>query len=218
MSLNVAQKPKANLGRVEAGTYPARPVQIIDLGQQVQTDWQTGEPKTYDDGNIVVKPEVFINFEFPTERVTVQDEDRPRWTGKQYTLSNHEKAALTQLLNAAAPGTENVSEVLAKPVTVTVGSTSGGNAKITNVAPIMKGMAVAELENPTAVFDFDEPDMEVFNKLPEWIRNKIQTAENFSGSALSKLIGQDKAIEATADAASAATDPAFEDMDDEIPF
>lgn len=209
MSLNVAQKPKANLGRVENGTYPARPVQIIDLGQQVQTDFQTGEPKTYDDGNIVVKPEVFINFEFPTERVTVNDEDRPRWTGKQYVLSAHEKAALTQLMTAAAPGSTNVSDALGKPVTVTIGSTSGGNAKITNVAPIMKGMTVPELENPTAVFDFDEPDMEVFNKLPEWIRNRIQTAENFSGSSLSKLIGQDKAEEASAGAV-----PEFDDSDE----
>lgn len=213
MSLNVAQKPKQNFGRVEDGTFPARVVQIIDLGQQVQTDFQTGEPKVYEDGNTVIKPEVFINFEFPTERIEIDGVDKPRWLGKQYVLSAHEKSSLYSLMQATAPGSSNVGDALTKAATVTVGSTSSGNAKITGVAPLMKGMAVPELENPTTVFDFDEPDMDVFDKLPAWIKSKIQVAVNFNGSSLQKALSGQKAQEASADAAS---DEPFDDSD--IPF
>lgn len=189
MSLKVNEsKQKQDLGRIDDGTYAARVVQIIDLGMQVQTDYKTGEPKTYDDGNTVIKPEVYINFEFPTERITIGDEDKPRWTGKQYVLSAHEKAALTSLMAAVAGGSNNVADALGKPCSVTVGSTSGGNAKIVNVAPLMKGMAVPELENPATVFDFDEPDMEAWEKIPNWMKEKIKEATNYNGSKLSKLV------------------------------
>lgn len=181
-------KQKTDYGRIEDGTYPARVVQIIDLGMQVQTDWQSGEPKTYDDGNTVIKPEAYVNFEFPTERIEVNGEDKPRWAGKQYVISSHEKAALMGLMAATAPGSNNVADALTKPCTVTIGSTSGGNAKIINVAPLMKGFYVPELENPAVVFDFDDPDMSVWDKIPNWIKEKIKSATNYEGSKLSKLV------------------------------
>jgi hypothetical protein len=51
------------------------------------------------------------------------------------------------------------------------------------------------------VFDLDEPDMEVFNALPDWIKDKIKGNLNFQGSplqaALEKGGKQEKAREAT---------------------
>lgn len=208
LAIDSNKAKKQDLGRVENGTYPARVVQIIDLGQQVQTDWQTQEPKTYDDGNLVIKPEAFVNFEFPTERIVIDEEDRPRWLGKQYVISSHEKAALMGLMAATAPDSKNLADALTKPCTVTVGSTSGGNAKIVGVTPLMKGTAVPELENPPVVFDFDEPDMSVWDNIPNWIKEKIKSATNYEGSKLQKL------VPATQPAASGNLD----DFDDDIPY
>ncbi len=42
----------------------------------------------------------------------------------------------------------------------------------------------AELKNPSSVFLLDDPDMELFNKLPKWIQEKIQSNLNYAGSPL----------------------------------
>jgi len=182
MALNLTTAPAkqaTNFGRVEDGTYPARIVQIIDLGMQLQYDWQTQEQKFYDDGNPVVKPEVIITYEFPTETVEIKGETKPRWLGKTYTLSLHEKAALTNLLKVIGGGSTNVGDLLGKPAGVTVGSTSGGKAKIAAVNALMAGVVVPELVNPSVLFDADEPDMEALAKMPEWIRVKITGSESW---------------------------------------
>ena len=188
MALNLtaaSTKSATNLGRVEDGTYPTRIVQIIDLGMQLQFDWQTQEQKFYDDGNPIIKPEVIITYEFPTETMEIKGETKPRWLGKQYTLSLHKKAALTNLLKVVGGGTTNVGDLLGKAALVTVGSTSGGKAKVAAVAGMMKGMEVAELVNPTVMFDASEPDMGVLAGLPDWISEKITGAEDWTPSAAS---------------------------------
>ena len=176
MSLNTAttSKPKTDYGRVGEGSYPARITQIIDLGYQVQTDWQTGEEKTWDDGSVMKKPEVFITYELPTETITVDEEEKPRWLSKTYILSNHEKAALTGVMNAAKVESTNVADLLDKPVGITVGTTSGGKDKITAVAPMMAGVDVAPLAKTATVFDLDNPNMEVYGKLPNFIKEKLE--------------------------------------------
>ena len=180
MSLNTATtaKKKTDFGRVGEGSYPARVVQIIDLGMQQQTDWQTGENKTWDNGDIMLKPEVYITYELPTETITINDEEKPRWLAKTYILSNHEKAALTGAMAACGVTGTNVADMLDKPVLLTVGTTSGGKDKITGVAPMMKGMDVPPLSNPATVFDLDNPDMEVFEKLPNFIKERDFLLEN----------------------------------------
>ena len=39
------------------------------------------------------------------------------------------------------------------------------------------------------MFDLDNPDLEVFNAFPEWIRDKIKGNLNYEGSKLQKLLG-----------------------------
>jgi hypothetical protein len=53
----------------------------------------------------------------------------------------------------------------------------------------MKGMPVDELKNETVVFSLDEPDLEVFNALPEFLQEKIKGNINYQGSALATLLG-----------------------------
>lgn len=166
---------KTEIEQLEEGMYQARIVQIIDLGRQYIKNWKTGEIETYEDGNPKIVPRVWINFEFPTELITVNEEEKPRWLGKEYTISNHEKSGMFKLLKAVKKeGIADLSEVLGEPLMVTVGLTSTGKNKISDTAPLMKGMQVEDLVNEPLVYDVDTGDIEVYDKLPAFIRTMIE--------------------------------------------
>jgi hypothetical protein len=178
---------KKDFGRVEDGTYPARIVQLIMLGSQLQTDWQTGEAKEDKDGNLVYKDEIWITYEFPTERVKYTNDegeevDRPRWQSKTYTLSMHEKAAFRHLMDALAPTGESLDDLIGQGGIVTIGSTSGGKAKVTAVAAPMKGMDIPALENEAVIYDLEDPDLDVFDSLPEFLKEKIRNRHDKPGA------------------------------------
>lgn len=169
-----------DFGRVEDGTYPARIAQVVDFGIQPQTDYKTGEPTDS-------VPRVMVTWEFPTSRIELENDEGtqslPRWCGKEYTISKSEKSNLMKLVAALAPKARSLDELCNLPAMVQVGSTSGGNAKVTNVLPPMKGMDVAPLEKDSVFFDFDHPNKEAFMSLPAWQRGKIKEAENYNGFA-----------------------------------
>ena len=176
---------KKDYGRVEDGTYSARIVQLIMLGSQLQTDWQTGEAKEDKNGNVIYKDEIWVTYEFPTERIVFQQDvsntpdedetvDRPRWQSKTYTLSMHEKAGFRKLMDAVAPDGDSLEDLIGQSCIVTIGSTSGGKAKVTGVSSPMKGMDVGELENVPVIYDLDEPEQEIFDTLPNFLQEKIR--------------------------------------------
>lgn len=201
MALNFAEKKsvKKDFGRVEDGAYPARIVQIIDFGMQVETDWKTNEPKYYDDGNLMVKPKVWINFEFPDETIEIDGVDRPRWYGKEYTVSTHEKSALFALLKAVDPKGEyadkgrNVRGLLGVPAMVTIGSTSSGKPKISSVSGVPKGMQVGQLVNEEAFLDLDSTDTNAFFEIPSWMQKRIREGVGFEHTKLAKALEKSEA-------------------------
>jgi|SRR3990167_1163408 len=187
MALNFSEtkKAKKDFGRIEDGSFVARIVQIIDFGDQYETDYKTGEIKKYDDGNEVIKHKVFITFEFPTETIEIDGVQKPRWLGKEFSISSHEKSALFSLLKAIDPKGENTNKgrnvrgMLGLPAMVTVGSTSGGKAKISSVSGVPKGMQVDSLYNPEQFFDLDSDDVTTFESLPTWMQERITTGIGF---------------------------------------
>lgn len=194
MSLDTAKyKGGKDFGRAEDGMYPARLVQAIELGMQEQTDWKTKESTGF-------KPRVMLTFELPTERIEIEGETRPRWYSKEYTLSDHELSGIHQVIRALDPVETNLSKLIGKACMIEIGTTSGGKPKITNVVSVVKGMEVAELENPVALLDLDDPDLEVYKRLPLWLREKIKGGKNFDVSKLALMISTD------------------ENFDDDLPF
>ena len=193
MALNFSEtKKRVDYGRVEDGTYPARVVRIIDFGLQYATDFKTGEVKKYDDGNDVIQHKVWIDFELPTETIDIDGVKKPRWYGKEYTVSSHEKAAIQALLKAADPDGKatmkgkNVVGLLGLPVMLTIGSTSTGKAKVAGITRLIKGMSVDPLANPTLFFDLDSPDIKTFEGLPDWMKKHIQEGVDFDKTAFYK--------------------------------
>ena len=187
MSLQLSEIKKKSsastkdFGRLEDGTYMARIVSVVDFGHQPQTDWKTGEDTD-------PKDKVMITFETPSERIEYEDKEgkqvnRPRWVSKEYTLSMHEKSGLFKVVTTIAPEATGLDELLNVPCMISIGSTSGGNAKVTNVSAAPKGIDIGELENDSFYFDFDEPNKDLFTSLPEWQQTKITEALNYNGFA-----------------------------------
>jgi len=231
MALALDAQKKNDFGKIGVCSVHGRAVLIIDLGVQHNTDIKTRKPRYHvldtegkwlKNGNEFVytteendapdlSPKVYINFELPTTRIDIDGVSKPRWIGKEYTLSNSQNAALPKVL--AAAGVDDLPSMLTKPVTVSIGVTSGGNDKITAISPPMDGVEVPPLENPATVFDFDEPDMEAWEKIPNWIKEKIKNATNYPGSKLSKLV---EGAEGEAQKKQEAEN--FSDFDDDIPY
>lgn len=170
------KKEKNDLGRIADGTYVGIVQAVIDLGDQVCKDWQTGQPLTWEDGNIMIKHKVWITFEFPSETFELTDADEntetvPRILGKEFVVSMHEKSTLRKVIEACNPKATMLDDLVGTACIVTVGSTSGGKAKLTGYTPIMKGVEVPEPMLEPVVFDQDKPDMEVLEKLPKFIQD-----------------------------------------------
>lgn len=189
MSLDLTKASARKKHNVHNGVHMARVVQIIDLGQQIKTHWKTGEVETYDDGNTILQDRCQVAFELPNAKVLSKGTERPSWVFKEYTVSTHEKAGLTELITAVNPATEGLKPLLAGPCMVTIGKTSGGNDKIMSVVGVPQGMSVPELDNPCTYFDMDDWDDQVFGGLPKWIQEKIQNAENYLGPEVPKTSG-----------------------------
>lgn len=203
MALNAAKIKGNNPDRVEqdvieAGVYPARIVQVIDLGLQAQRAFQ-GKDKP-------PANEIMITYElvdvFMKDKEGNELEDKPRWISETLPLYNinQDKANSTKRYLAVDPNNVNngdFSKIVDAPVNVTL--VHNPNAKepakpYVNVAGIaaMRPKDVAkcpELKNPPKVFDLDNPDMEIFGSLPEWVQEKIKNNLNFNGSKLQAALG-----------------------------
>lgn len=184
---------------VEAGNYIARLVQVVDFGLQTQRPFK-GEEKA-------PAYEIMLTYELCTEFMKDDDgedmEDKPRWISETmpiYSLKA-DRAKSTKRILALDPKLVhegNLAEMVGLPCTVTV--VQNVNKKdpskvyvdVGNVTPPMKGIPVPELKNPTKIFDLDEPDLEIFNSLPEWVREKLMGNLEFDGSALQALLAEDK--------------------------
>jgi hypothetical protein len=170
---------------LEEGALPAVIVGLVSYGVQAQTDWQTGAPKPSE-------KRLGITFEFPTEVVEKEQDDGtviklPRRLTKEYKVSSHKKAGIMVLIRKIASGIENLKDLLGKKCTVTVGRTSTGKAKVEDVSPLMKGIAVDDPLNGVHSFDFYNPTEEDFKAISRWQQKVVTEAEDYDGFADSWL-------------------------------
>lgn len=202
MSLN-AKKIKMSGGNsgpkqepIEAGSYPARVVQVIDLGLQAQQPWQGQEkPPAH-----MIRLTYELVDEFCLDEAGNEMENKPRWISEDFALYSlqADKAKSTKRYLAIDPDDVNDGDftgLVSFPCNVTVvqkKSKSSGNiynnvGGVTSVRP-KDAARMAELVNPSKVFVLDEPDMEIFNSLPEWLQEKITGNLEYQGSNLQKAL------------------------------
>lgn len=206
MSLNAKTVPKGGAGGnkkrqpiLDLGTYPARIVRIFDLGLQNQRPYMGQEkPPAH---------EVMLTYElldtFMVDDNGVEIEDKPRWISETFPLHNlsADLAKSTKRYMALDPNMDfdgDFTKLVGVPCNVTIvhGQGKGQNAgKIYENIGSVTGMRekdakrAPELVNEGAFFSLDNPDMDVFGKMPEWLRDKIKANLEFHGSPLEAALG-----------------------------
>lgn len=183
---------------LDPGTYPARIVQIIGKGLQEQRPYKGKEKNP--------AYEIMVTYELLDEFMVDKESgeelpDRPRWIHETFALHplQSDRAKSTQRYMALDPDMKydgNWPDLIAAPCMLTlvqnpskkdptriyenVSSVSSMRPKEAKKAP--------ELVNDPKIFDPEDPDLEVFLTLPDWIQDQIKENLNYEGSALEKLV------------------------------
>lgn len=204
MGLNAKKVPNGGgkkIGKqveMDAGSYPCRIVQIIDLGLQTQRPYQ-GEDKP-------PKHEIMLTYEFLDEFCLGEDgeelEDKPRWLSETFPFNSLDAdlAKSTKRYRALDPKDNfdgDFTLLAGVPCVVTVVNKDGNGkhkGKVFNNVGGVSGMRTKDadkavpLQNPSKVFVLDEPDMEVYRSLPEFLQDKIRGNLEFNGSVLQNAL------------------------------
>ena len=187
MSLNTGKAKATGFKKIRPteDTHPVLIAQIIDLGSQFNRDFQTQEIACWDDGNPKINDEIWVTFEFPTQTHTFDEAvgEQPLWVSRRYNLKSK---ALQELIAAAGFDPDkptNVGNLGGRCVQAVVGSTSGGNAKILTVSRAKSKMLIDEevvdtskftlSEGSCQVYDMDSPDRDLYNSLPDFLKELI---------------------------------------------
>lgn len=203
MALNAKKIKATTQKRVEQdelaiSNYQCRIAQVVDLGVRPRDKWDVGSNSYIVDPDKAPCQQMMVTYEFGTEFVKgengVEDETKPRWLSETLNLFSLEVdlATSTKRYKAIDPSESrggDWTELVGMPCTVTIVHKKNGKAKIGSVTPAMKGVPYPELKNDPKVFLIDEPDMEVFNSLPDWLKEKIKEAINYKGSTLAEELG-----------------------------
>jgi hypothetical protein len=170
---------------MEAGMYVGRCVQMIQVGT-ISEVIEGKEKKMH---------KVRLGFEFPTELKVFKEEngEQPFMLSKDYTLSFHEKATLRNHLETwrgkkfteEEASSFDITKLISVPCMVNVvHKISKGNGKtyaeIGSISPLMKGMICPPQKNESLILSYDDFNYDLFNSLPEFLRKKIESSEEYA--------------------------------------
>lgn len=196
-TIKSASKPRVQQDELEIGTYMCRVAQVVDMGIRPREKWDTATNSYVIDDEKAPAQAMMVTYEFTTEFVKdaagVEQEDKPRWLSESLFLFSLEVdlATSTKRYKAIDPTMSadgDWTKLVGFPCMVTIVHKKNGKSKIGSVTPMPKGIPVAELKNEPKVFLMDEPDLEIFKSLPEWLQTKIKDSLNYKGSALQLML------------------------------
>jgi len=169
---------------IPAGTHIARCYSMIEIGTVKENIM--GKEKTL--------TKVRIGWELPEEcRVFTEEKgEQPFVISKEFTLSMHEKSSLRLALKAwrgkdfseeeaknfditkliGVPCMLNITHKLSKDGTRTYNEIAG-------ITPLHKSMKCPDQVNANQVLSFDNFDQGLFESLPDFIKNKITTSQEY---------------------------------------
>ena len=170
---------------IPSGNYVARCYQMLQIGTVEETIM--GTPKKLH--------KVRIGWELPNELKVFKEEkgEQPLVISQEYTLSMNEKSNLRKTLASWRGKDFTDSEAEKFDITVLIGvpcminiihkpSKDGSKhfESISSVTPMPKGMTCPPQINKSAVLSFDTFDQELFNSLPDFIKTKIQSSDEYN--------------------------------------
>ena len=184
---------------LEAGSYPARLVQLVNIGVQTQRPYK-GEEKP---PRLMMRLTYELLDEFLKDDEGEDRLDKPRWLSEEFTFMSLQQdlAKSTKryyALDAEDTADGDWTQLVGRPCMLTIVTEKDkrpGNdtiyEKIASVSAMRPKEAAKapELVNPPLIWDFYNPDIEVFKSFPDWIQIKIKDAVDFEGSALAEALG-----------------------------
>ena len=181
--IKATNKGGSNYEPIAAGTYAARCYQMIHIG--------TTEENIL--GQVKKLNKVRITWELPTETKVFKEEngEQPHVISKEFTLSMNEKATLRKFLEGWRGQSFTEKEAESFDITVLLGKpcmlsiihkqAKNGNtcAEISSVSSVPKGMNVPDQINPSKELNYDKFDWELFETLPDFIKDKMKQTDEF---------------------------------------
>ena len=185
MSMIASDNGGQAIEKLENGVYTAVSSAIIDLG--LQRNEQFGKTQR----------KFMMIWTIIGEEIEINGEKQPRTISKEYSFSLNEKSTLRKDLQAWRGKTFseeelkgfNIITILNKACQLQIILEEKNNKKYNNIAGIMslpKGSTIEELEN---TYYFDMENFETwgnFQKIPNWIQEKIKKAENLESTGFDK--------------------------------
>lgn len=183
---------------MEPGSYPARLVQLIGLGVQPQRAYK-GEEKP---PRLSIRTTYEFLDEFMKDEEGEDILDKPRWLSEELPFMSlkADMAKSTKRYYALDPEERadgDWAKLVGLPCMVTIVNETDkrpGNDTVYDKIAAVSAMRpkeaakAPELVNPPLIWDFYDPDIEVFNGFPDWIKDKIKGAVDYDGSALQKAL------------------------------
>jgi hypothetical protein len=183
---------------LEPGAYAARVVALVLMGIQKNRPFK-GETKA---------PQLRIRITYELLDEFLKDEegndmlDKPRWLTQEIAFHSlkQDKATSTKVYYALDPDETHkgdFSKLVGAVAIVTVGVEKDKRPGIDRVyekvlaVSSMRAKEAAkapQLVNEPYLFDFYDPDMAIWDKLPEWLQDKLKAAVDFEGGALQKAL------------------------------
>jgi len=229
MGLN-AKEAKGGGGKsypaVEAGSYPARTVLIVDLGVQEQRPFKGETKPPVQELQIVYE----LLDEFLPDEDGNPDETKPRWMWERFPLFslNADRAKSTKRYTALDQDLKydgDWSKLIDVPCVVTISKDVDSKDKtktynnVENVSAMRSkdALKAPDLVNEALVLSLDEADLETWEKLPDGIKKRVQAGLEWEGTALGKALatGRTGDPRCMARASKPVVSP---EVDDDIPF
>lgn len=174
----------ADFKRIPPGSYIARCYLLVDMGEQL-SDGKYGQTVQH---KVRLGWEVFGEDETGAPlTVDVNGVERPLTTGKTYTLSLSEKAGLRKDLTSWRGRDFTTEELEGFDITnilnvycmLNITTSEKDGKTFTNISAITPIPSALKNSKPApnhdvVTFNLDEPDWEVFDSLPEWMRDTIK--------------------------------------------
>lgn len=206
--MTVGSRAKPSIPPVEPGSYLARCVGVVDLGEQ-EVEYK---------GKTRYSDKVKLIFELPTERITIDGENLPRQLSRNFTFSVSKKGSLRQFISAWLSRSFTDGEfsefdlfsLLRHPALLSVvHSEDGQYANIAGAMAVPRGMDVPTAQSDLIRFDTQEWDDSAFDALPEYLQDQLKRSTQYRNMHL-----PDQEVSVEAAAAEAAETASAE----EVPF
>lgn len=174
--MKIKDRAKPKVPPVEAGVYMAVCIGFVDLGEQYSEKF-----KNYSYKGMYI-------WELPGETIEIDGEQKPRQLSKEFTISASNKSNLRKFIetwNSKTYSDEDfmefdVFEQVGKPCQLNVVlNETKEYANVDNLMPIPKGFPAPTTTTEHIKWDMDAWNDDVFEKLPEWIQEKIKKSTQF---------------------------------------